>query len=97
LTQIFIGYDRQDCTDKPDDEYMKCAWSQTVKDTPSSSVELEETVDNRPRYEVTKNISRFMRQQTSFSETANDTLSQCIEEAKTKFQAIKSGAKRPAS
>jgi len=63
----------------------------SVKVTPSSSVELEEVVDNCRRYEVNKEMSQFMRQQTSFSEADNNILSLCIEEAKRKFQAIKAG------
>lgn len=82
----------QDRTDKPGDEYMERVRNLSVKDMPSStSVELEEVMDNCRRYEVTKEISQFVRQQTSFSKADNDILSQCIEEAKRKFQAIKAG------
>ena len=89
--RAFIGYDMQDCTDKPGDEYMERVWNLSVRDMPSSFVEVEEAVDNCRRYEVAKDMSQFMRQQTSFSETDNNILSQCIEEAKRKFQAIKAG------
>jgi hypothetical protein len=49
-----------------------------------SSGELEEAADNCWRYEVTKDISQFMRQQPSFPGADNDIPSQCIEEAKRK-------------
>ncbi|KAK3824488.1 MAG: hypothetical protein J3R72DRAFT_501142, partial [Linnemannia gamsii] len=90
--RAFVGYDKQDCTDKPVDEYMERARSLSVKDMPPSSpVDLEETMDNCRRYEVAKDLSQFMRQQTSFSEADNNILSQCVEEAKRKFQAIRAG------
>jgi hypothetical protein len=89
--RAFIGYDKQDPTDKPDDDYMECVRSLSVKDMPISSAELKEAVDNCRRYEVTKDISQFMRQQPSFSGADNRILSQCIEEAKRKFLAIRAG------
>ncbi|KAF9137765.1 hypothetical protein BG015_002624 [Linnemannia schmuckeri] len=54
-------------------------------------ITAQETVDDRRRCEVAKDISQFMRQQTPFSEADSNTFSQCIEEAKRKFQAIRAG------
>ncbi|KAF8925238.1 hypothetical protein BGZ47_003419, partial [Haplosporangium gracile] len=80
-----------DCTDKSGDEYMERVRKMTVKDMSSSSAELEEAAKDCRRYEVAKDIYRFMRQQTSFSEADNNIFSQCIEEAKRKLQASRAG------
>ncbi|KAK3832223.1 MAG: hypothetical protein JOS17DRAFT_774450 [Linnemannia elongata] len=81
----------QDCTDKPCEEYMERVRNLSAKDMPSSFVDVEEVMDNCRRYEVTKRVSQFVRQQTSYSAADDKIFKQCIGEAERKFDAFKAG------
>jgi len=61
--RAFIGYITHDATDTPDDEYMSCVWRLSMADAPPPSAELCEVDANAKRYELTKDVARFLRTQ----------------------------------
>lgn len=61
--RAFIGYVAHDATDTPGNEYMSCVRNLSMADAPPPSAELYEIDANAKRYELTKDIARFLRTQ----------------------------------
>jgi hypothetical protein len=61
--RAFIGYITHDATDTPNDEYMSCVRRLSMADAPPPSAELCDVDANAKRYELTKDVARFLRTQ----------------------------------